>query len=294
MKLRVTVLAVLAVVVYGCAHDRAASADSSRGSARCRELVRRGVCGTDHGERRDLRPRAAHRSAPDAPVRHGPRHHQREDAADRARARERPRAVHRRADHRLVVRRGPADRADRAGHWRGHIKLVRMGSGEREPPVPFEATVAEAPKVVPIVPPPAPSDAPKVEVVPQDVVVDRIEVRSSERRGHAHAGRRRRTHARRGAGHRRRNAVRRALRRLTPRAPCAAGSQGTVRGPGGSVLRRGQREIAAGAADRNRPARFIDRNDLYRVRLGPFSNRDAAVAARSSLEAERHLRDHPR
>ena len=30
---------------------------------------------------------------------------------------------------------------------------------------------------------------------------------------------------------------------------------------------------------------WIDRNDLYRVRLGPFATRDQAVAARSSLEA---------
>src|SRR6185503_11705288 len=28
---------------------------------------------------------------------------------------------------------------------------------------------------------------------------------------------------------------------------------------------------------------WIDRNDLYRVRLGPFSTRDQAVAARSTL-----------
>jgi cell division protein FtsN len=30
---------------------------------------------------------------------------------------------------------------------------------------------------------------------------------------------------------------------------------------------------------------WIDRNDLFRVRLGPFATRDQALAARSSLEA---------
>ena len=30
---------------------------------------------------------------------------------------------------------------------------------------------------------------------------------------------------------------------------------------------------------------FIDRDDLYRVRIGPFTTRDQAVAARAALEA---------
>ncbi|HVG22531.1 MAG TPA: septal ring lytic transglycosylase RlpA family protein, partial [Thermoanaerobaculia bacterium] len=73
------------------------------------------------------------------------------------------------------------------------IAVVRIGNGDHEPPVPFEATVAEAPNVVPVLPPP--SDAPAVPIpIPapvattpapapaEPVVVDRIEVQT-ERAG---------------------------------------------------------------------------------------------------------------
>ena len=65
---------------------------------------------------------AAHRTLA---VRHGPRHHEPEDAADRARARQRSRAVHRQSRHRSLVRRGAADRSDRAGHRRGRHQIVK-------------------------------------------------------------------------------------------------------------------------------------------------------------------------
>ncbi len=43
------------------------------------------------------------------------------------------------------------------------IKIVKIGSGDREPPQPFGVTVAEAPKSVPVIPKQAPaSDAPRV------------------------------------------------------------------------------------------------------------------------------------
>lgn len=167
------------------------------------------------------------------------------------------------------------------------IKLVRMGSGEREPPVPFEATIAEAPKVVPAVPPPPPSDAPKVDVVPQEVVVDRIEVQT-ERAGVV-------TRTQVAADGRTLEEVP-ATGEATPSAARFDASRRER--PPAPRLHKGQFVVQVGAFSVEANAKslqerltaigqraWIDRNDLYRVRLGPFATRDQAVAARSSLEA---------
>jgi rare lipoprotein A len=171
------------------------------------------------------------------------------------------------------------------------IKLVRVGSGEREPPVPFEATVAEAPKVVPIVPAPtaprdASNDAPKVDVVPQEVVVDRIEVQTQR------GGVVTRTQV---------AADGRTLEEVPASGeatPSAARFDSSRRERPAPRVHKGQFVVQVGAFSVEANAKslqerltaigqtaWIDRNDLYRVRLGPFTNRDAAVAARSSLEA---------
>lgn len=174
------------------------------------------------------------------------------------------------------------------------IALVRMGGGEREPPVPFEATIAEAPKVVPIVPPP--SDAPKVEIPipgkPREAVVDRVEVQT-ERAGVI-------TRTQVGADGRtleevpatgdaapsaaRFDEARRAARRPAPRPP--------------AVLHKGEFVVQVGAFSVEANAKllqerltaigqraWIDRNDLFRVRMGPFPTRAQAAAARAVLEA---------
>ena len=171
------------------------------------------------------------------------------------------------------------------------IKLVRMGSGEREPPVPFEATVAEAPKVMPAAPPRQPaSDAPKVPVVPQEVVVDRVEVQTQR------AGVITRTQV---------AADGRTLEEVPATGeaePSAARFDASRRQqPAPRVqprVQRGQYVVQVGAFSVEANAKllqerltaigqraWIDRNDLYRVRLGPFATRDQAVAARSTLEA---------
>ena len=167
------------------------------------------------------------------------------------------------------------------------IKLVRMGSGEREPPVPFEATIAEAPKVVPLVPPPASDAPPKLDVVPPpEVVVDRIEVQTER------------------AGVVTRTQVAPDGRTLEEvpatgeAAPSAARFDATRRERPAPRVQRGQFVVQVGAFSVEANAKslqerltaigqraWIDRNDLYRVRLGPFATRDAAVAARSTLEA---------
>ena len=170
------------------------------------------------------------------------------------------------------------------------IALVRMGSGEREPPVPFEATIAEAPKVVPIVPPP--SDAPKVDVLPkegvgnpQEVVVDRVEVQTER------AGVVTRTQV---------AADGRTLEEVPATgdaAPSAARFDEARYARPAPTVRKGQFVVQVGAFSVEANAKslqerltaigqraWIDRNDLFRVRLGPFATRDQAVAARSSLE----------
>jgi rare lipoprotein A len=164
------------------------------------------------------------------------------------------------------------------------IHLVRMGSGEREPPVPFEATVAEAPKVVPIVPPP--SDAPKVDIVPKEVIVDRIDVQT-ERAGVV-------TRTQVATDGRTLEEVP-ASGEATPSA--ARFDEARYVRPAPQV-RKGQFVVQVGAFSVEANAKalqerltaigqsaWIDRSDLFRVRLGPFATRDQAAAARSSLEA---------
>ncbi len=169
------------------------------------------------------------------------------------------------------------------------IKLVRMGSGEREPPVPFEATIAEAPKVVPVVPAPTPaSEAPPVPVVPQEVVVDRVEVQTQRagvvtRTQVAPDGRTLEQVPASGQAEPSAARLDAASRRTTPVAP---------------RIRKGQFIVQVGAFSIEANAKllqerltaigqraWIDRNDLFRVRLGPFATRDQAAAARATLEA---------
>ena len=171
------------------------------------------------------------------------------------------------------------------------IALVRMGSGD-EPPAPFEATIADAPQVMPIVPPP--SDAPAVEIpVPAPVVVDRVPVVvdrvevQTER-----AGVITRTQV---------AADGRTLEEVPATgdaAPSAARLDAARRERPAPHVRKGQFIVQVGAFSVEANAKslreqlatigqnaWIDRNDLFRVRLGPFATRDQALAARSSLEA---------
>ena len=190
------------------------------------------------------------------------------------------------------------------------IAVVRMGSGEREPPVPFEATIAEAPNVVPIVPPPA--DAPAVEfpvpappattaaaspqvapatttAAPEPVIVDRVEVQTQR------AGVITRTQV--SADGRTLEEVPVSREAATP----TAAHYDARRAAAARVPRvaRGQFVVQVGAfsVEANAVAlqerlmaigqkAWIDRTDLYRVRIGPFANRDAAAATRSALEAQ--------
>ena len=169
------------------------------------------------------------------------------------------------------------------------IKLVRMGGGEREPPVPFEATIAAAPHVAPDAAPPAK----QVEAPPpvEPVVVDRVEVQS------VRAGTVTRTQVGPDGktlvevpvtGDAAPSAARYDARQRSvaapSRAPAPASGQYVVQIGAFSVEANAkllqERLVALGQRA------WIDHHDLFRVRLGPFATRDQAVAARSALEAQ--------
>src|SRR5687767_11058450 len=171
------------------------------------------------------------------------------------------------------------------------IAIVKVGSGDREPPAPLEVTIAESPKTAPVAGDPPPVAFPVPEQVP--VVVDRVDV--VENRGGVDTRRQVSADGRTienvpiegGApipsspGHSTAEALDRSRRAAPP-----------------PVRRRGQFVVQVGAFAVEENAKlladrlvkigqraWIDRNDLFRVRLGPFATRDLAVAARSSLEA---------
>jgi rare lipoprotein A len=175
--------------------------------------------------------------------------------------------------------------------------VVKMGSGEREPPAPLEVTIAEAPAVAPrpARDEPQRASAPVPEV---PVVVDRVEVIESRggvdtRRQVSADGRTIENVPVTGGG---------AAAPATP-APGHSTAEQLDRErraapPAPVTRRRGQFVVQVGAFAVEENAKllqarllkigqnaWIDRNDLFRVRLGPFATRDQAVEARSALEA---------
>jgi rare lipoprotein A len=183
------------------------------------------------------------------------------------------------------------------------IAVVRVGSGEREPPAPLEITIAEAPKTAPVAgdapavafPVPATPES-AVEQVP--VVVDRVDV--VENRGGVDTRRQVSSDGRTienvpvdgGApvpsspGHSTAEAYDRLRRTAATPAPAPA----PVRKRGHFVVQVGAFAVEENAKllqDRLTKigqTAWIDRDDLFRVRIGPFETRDQAVAARSTLE----------
>jgi rare lipoprotein A (peptidoglycan hydrolase) len=194
------------------------------------------------------------------------------------------------------------------------ITIVKVGSGEREAPAPFDVTIAEAPKTAPIVsagdPPkvefPLPAQEPKEETAPAvaavpTVVVDRVTVETQRGdvitrkqvgadgrtleevpigKGEATTASSLDTQHKAAA-----DAERKALSDARKTAPARA-----------SALRQFMVQVGAFAVEGNARSlqerltsigqrSFIDHEDLYRVRIGPFTTREQAVAARESLEA---------
>jgi rare lipoprotein A len=185
------------------------------------------------------------------------------------------------------------------------IMVVKVGSGEREPPAPFDVTIAETPKTAPVL---SAGDAPKVDfpLPPQQaapqverpapaavaavppVVVDRITVETQ--RGDVIT--------RKQVG---------SDGRTLEDVPIGEGEAPTASGldaqrktaavrRASSKLKQFIVQVGAFAVEANAKSlqerltsiglrAFIDRDDLFRVRIGPFTTRDQAVAARTSLEA---------
>jgi rare lipoprotein A len=138
------------------------------------------------------------------------------------------------------------------------IHVIEVGRGDREPPAPFSVTVAEAPKTAPQV---AAGDAPAVPF-PIPVTPE-----------------------------------------ATPEPPKQVAENGTAivqppapeppkpRAHGGFVVQVGAFSVEANAKLlMERLARigqeaFVDSGELWRVRIGPFATRDAAMKTRATLEA---------
>ncbi|MDQ3280843.1 MAG: septal ring lytic transglycosylase RlpA family protein [Acidobacteriota bacterium] len=181
------------------------------------------------------------------------------------------------------------------------IKVVKFGNGEREPPAPFDVTIAQAPKTAPVVsagdPPPVafplPTDAktaPAASVAPDEpVVIDRVEVETqrgdtvTRRQVNASGtsfedvpvGKGESTSAS-SLDQQRRDAE---VRRTTNPAP----KQYLVQVGAFSVEANAKalQERLTTIGQRS----FISKDELFRVRIGPFATRDAALAARTTLEA---------
>lgn len=183
------------------------------------------------------------------------------------------------------------------------IKVVKVGSGEREPPAPFDVTIAEAPKTAPVRsagdPPavafplpnqPAPKPAPVVQPATEpEAVVDRVDV--EVQRGEVVTRKQvspdgtkfeevpvAKGEATTASSYdeQRRNAARREA--AAPRSPRqffvqvgAFSIEANAKALQERLAAIGQRAV-------------IDREELYRVRIGPFSTRDAAIQTRTALE----------
>ena len=189
------------------------------------------------------------------------------------------------------------------------ITIVKVGSGEREAPAPFDVTIAEAPKTAPIpsagdppkvafpLPPPEKAEAPApaaVAAVPP-VVIDRITVETQRgdviTRKQVGADGRTLEEVPIGKGE-----APTASSYDTQRKAAADAQRRPTSAPRPSSLRQFMVQVGAFAVEGNAKSlqerltsigqrAFIDHEELYRVRIGPFTTREQAVAARASLEA---------
>ncbi|PYQ31079.1 MAG: hypothetical protein DMF56_04025 [Acidobacteria bacterium] len=170
------------------------------------------------------------------------------------------------------------------------IKIVHLGSGEREPPAPMEVTIGEAPKTVSAV---ASSEPPKVDfplpaksAPPEPVVVDKITV--EEQHGGVIT---RKQVAPNGttitdvpiSGGATPTAA--AIDRVpAPEAVAAPHERQFIVQVGAFSVEANAKLLQERLTTIGQRA-WIDRQDLYRVRIGPFATRDLAMQTRTALEA---------
>ena len=189
------------------------------------------------------------------------------------------------------------------------IMVVKVGSGEREAPAPFDVTIAEAPKTAPIpsagdppkvdfpLPPEPKAEAPAPAVVAAvpPVVVDRITVETQRgdviTRKQVGPDGRTLEEVPLGRGEAptassldsQRKAAAEAQRRPAAVARAASLRQFMVQ-VGAFAVEGNARSLQERLTSIGQRA-FIDHEELYRVRIGPFTTREQALAARASLEA---------
>lgn len=181
------------------------------------------------------------------------------------------------------------------------IRIVKMGRGEREPPAPYEVNIAEM-KERPALPPP-PVEAPKVafplpsgETV-KEPAADVFAVEVQEQRGGV-------------ATRRQVSADGRTIVEVpipqsstTVRTPAPAPviapatpprrSTPAIRRPGvhgffvqvGAFALEANANALASRLERIGQKAWVSREELFRVRIGPFPNRDEALRTRENLEA---------
>lgn len=170
------------------------------------------------------------------------------------------------------------------------ISIVRLGSGEREPPVPFEATIAEEPVIAAV---PTTAGAPPEVAFPlpgqspsETAVVERVDVETQRgdvltRKQVGDDGRSLEDVPVGTSEAPTASSYDEQLRRRE-RTRTAAAKEYVVQVGAFSVESNAQK-LKQRLNDLGHRA-FVDRERLWRVRIGPFATRDEALATRLALE----------
>jgi rare lipoprotein A len=168
------------------------------------------------------------------------------------------------------------------------IRIARIGSGDREPPAPFDVAITPAPPVAPAAAEPPPVAFPLPGGRAADATVDRVEV--EVQRGGVMTRRQVSADGTRieevpveeprevGAGPAPLPAVRPALR------PARSAHALIYVQVGAFSVEANARALQRRVTELGQQA-HVDHSDLYRVRIGPFVTREEAVRSRAQLEA---------
>jgi rare lipoprotein A len=171
------------------------------------------------------------------------------------------------------------------------IKVVRIGSGDREPPAPLDITLAEEPKTAPIRsagdPPPVAFPLPSQAGTTREAVVESVEVQTQRgdvmTRKQVGADGRSLEDVPVGRGEAPSASAYDEQRRAAARKQRTAAKQFVVQA-GAFAVETNAKLLQARLTELGHRA-FIDREDLYRVRIGPFTAREQAEEVRDALEA---------
>ena len=170
------------------------------------------------------------------------------------------------------------------------VKVVKIGSGEREPPAPFDVTIAEEPKTAPIRsagdPPPVAFPLPSSQGG-GTAVVDRVEVETQRgdvlTRKQVGADGRSIEEVPVGRGEAPTASSYDEQRRAAATRPRSTAPQFVVQA-GAFAVEENARLLRERLRSLGHTA-FIDHDALYRVRIGPFATREKALEVRDALEA---------